>query len=112
MSEEKKSGILSKNEAHAKPLPQRSCVGCRQVHDKRKMIRLVRLEDGDIEVDISGKKSGRGAYLCPSPDCWQEGLKKDRLERALHTTISKEKRKYLLDYGRNMNDNKTECAAS
>jgi len=76
------------------------------------MIRLVRLEDGDIEVDISGRKSGRGAYLCPIPYCWQEGLKKERLERALHTTLSKEKREYLLDYGRNLNDNKSDCAAS
>jgi predicted RNA-binding protein YlxR (DUF448 family) len=106
MSENRITGAVSKQDAHDRQLPQRSCVGCRQVRDKRQLVRLVRLADGNIEVDISGKKPGRGAYLCPSPGCWQEGLKKDRLAHALHTTISKEKRTYLLEYGQSLNDEK------
>ena len=112
MSENRITGAASNQEAHARQLPQRSCVGCRQVRDKRQLVRLVRLGEGDIEVDVSGKKSGRGAYLCPRPNCWQEGLKKDRLERALHTTISKEKRKHLLEYAQSLNDEKNIGAAS
>jgi predicted RNA-binding protein YlxR (DUF448 family) len=112
MSEDKKKGISVKREAQTKSAPQRSCVGCRQVRDKKEMIRLVRLEDGNVEIDVSGKKSGRGAYLCPSINCWQEGLKKERLERALHATISKEKRRYLLEYGQSLNDKTNDWAAS
>jgi len=112
MSENRITGAVSKHKVNARQLPQRSCVGCRQVRDKRHLVRLVRLADGNIEVDISGKKSGRGAYLCPSPSCWQEGLKKDRLERALHTTITKEKRRNLLEYGQSLNDEKNIGAAS
>jgi predicted RNA-binding protein YlxR (DUF448 family) len=54
------------------------------------LIRIVSTSDGKAEVDPSGKKSGRGAYLCRSPLCWEKGMKKGRLERALRKKISNE----------------------
>jgi predicted RNA-binding protein YlxR (DUF448 family) len=65
-----------------------------------------------VEVDVAGKKPGRGAYLCPRSSCWQEGLKKNRLERALRTSITKEKRQRLLEYGQSLADEKLTGAAS
>jgi predicted RNA-binding protein YlxR (DUF448 family) len=56
-----------------KHLPQRTCLACRQVKAKQELVRLVRLTDGSVEVDPGGKKSGRGAYLCGVPECWEVG---------------------------------------
>jgi predicted RNA-binding protein YlxR (DUF448 family) len=84
-----------------KHIPQRTCVSCRQVKAKRELIRLVRVADGRIEVDTSGKKAGRGAYLCPAPECWEDGLKRGRLEHALRTTLTRENREQLIKYAIN-----------
>jgi len=83
-----------------KHIPQRTCVACREVKPKRQLIRLVYTVDDTAEVDPSGKKSGRGAYLCPSPDCWEKGLKKGRLEQALRKTISTENQARLAEFAR------------
>jgi predicted RNA-binding protein YlxR (DUF448 family) len=71
------------------------------VRDKRELIRLVRTADG-VEVDASGKKAGRGAYLCPTLECWESGLKKGRLEHTLHTALSEDNRQRLIKYGREL----------
>ena len=78
-----------------KHIPQRTCIACRKVKDKRELIRLVCTGDGGVEVDLSGRWAGRGAYLCRSAGCWQEGLKGSRLEQALKTGISQENREKL-----------------
>ena len=83
----------------ARHIPQRSCVGCGEVKPKRELVRLVRVSGGAVEVDIAGKKAGRGAYLCPSSPCWQAGLEKKRLEYVLRTTITEDNRKHLIKYG-------------
>jgi len=70
-------------------------VACRKVKAKRELVRLVRTPEGNIEIDTTGKKAGRGAYLCRELTCWEAGLKDDRLERALRCTISPDKRKQL-----------------
>ena len=62
------------------------------------MIRVVEVPDGRIEVDINGKKSGRGAYLCQDIRCWEEGLKGNRLEHALKSRIDQESKKSLLTW--------------
>ena len=85
-----------------KRIPQRTCIACRTIKDKRELVRLVRVADGSAEVDDSGKKVGRGAYLCHGQDCWQAGLKGDRLEHALHTTLSRENVERLIEYGKNI----------
>ena len=64
-------------------VPQRTCIACRQTDAKRQLVRLVRAPDGSVTIDPSGKKSGRGAYLCDQASCWQAGLKRGVLPRAL-----------------------------
>lgn len=75
-----------------KKIPQRMCVGCGQLKPKKELLRVVRTPDGVIEFDASSakKKSGRGAYLCPSKDCLTKAVKGKRLERALEHPISDE----------------------
>ena len=71
----------------SKPAPQRTCVACRSASGKRELIRIVRRAEGGVEVDLTGKKAGRGAYLCPRAECWQTAIKKGRLESALRVQL-------------------------
>jgi predicted RNA-binding protein YlxR (DUF448 family) len=64
-------------------IPQRTCVACRQTNAKRQLVRVVRGPDGSVTIDPTGKRSGRGAYLCDSPECWNAALKRGVLPRAL-----------------------------
>ncbi len=64
-------------------VPQRTCVACRQTNAKRQLVRIVRATDGSVTIDPSGKRSGRGAYLCESPECWRAALERGVLPRAL-----------------------------
>lgn len=67
--------------------PQRTCVNCRETAAKRGLVRLVRTPEGMVEIDETGKKAGRGAYLCRRYECWQEALKKERLAKALRVRL-------------------------
>jgi hypothetical protein len=71
-----------------KHIPQRTCVVCRSTADKRVLTRLVRTPDDGVHVDPSGKRNGRGAYLCDNPDCWDRALTSDVLAKALRTTLT------------------------
>jgi predicted RNA-binding protein YlxR (DUF448 family) len=82
----------------SKHLPQRTCIACQQIKEKKILIRLVRAEDGVAEVDIFGKKPGRGAYLCRKKVCWELALKKNRLDYALRTKLSDDNRQILIEY--------------
>lgn len=73
--------------ARVRKIPQRTCIACRAVRPKRELMRVVRGPDGSVFLDPTGKKSGRGAYVCPDPACLREALKGQRLERALETTL-------------------------
>ncbi len=64
-------------------LPQRTCLGCREVRPKREMIRVIRTPEGTVEIDPTGKKSGRGAYVCPNLECLGSLKKGKRLEKVL-----------------------------
>jgi len=86
----------------SKHLPQRTCIACRQIKEKKALIRLVRAENGVAEIDISGKKPGRGAYLCPNKVCWELVLKKNRLEYALRTKLGDDNRQILIEYIHNL----------
>jgi predicted RNA-binding protein YlxR (DUF448 family) len=88
----------------AKHIPQRTCVACRKTDAKRGLIRLVRLADGGVEVDLTGKKSGRGAYLCQSQTCWENALKTGRLESALHTSLKIDNKETLAIYAKGLNN--------
>lgn len=81
--------------AARKHVPERTCVICRQKAAKRSLIRLVRTADQGIQVDLSGKRNGRGAYLCHQPACWQRAWQGDALAKALRTTLSDADRAYL-----------------
>jgi predicted RNA-binding protein YlxR (DUF448 family) len=79
-------------------VPQRTCVGCRQVRSKREMTRVVRTPDEGVQVDLTGKRAGRGAYLCPQRRCWEAALQKGRLDHALKTHLTPEERETLLAF--------------
>ncbi len=70
-----------------KKIPQRQCMGCRERKAKRDLIRVVRGMDGSVSLDFSGKVNGRGAYLCPDPECLKKAIRAKSLERALETPI-------------------------
>jgi predicted RNA-binding protein YlxR (DUF448 family) len=82
--------------------PQRTCIACRQVKEKKALIRLVRTENGVAEIDVFGKRPGRGAYLCSNKVCWELALKKNRLEYALRTELNEDNRQTLLEYSHNL----------
>ena len=70
-----------------KKIPQRQCLGCREMKNKRDLIRVVRSPEGEISLDFKGKKPGRGAYVCPDSACQQKARKSRALERAFETAI-------------------------
>ena len=71
-------------------IPQRKCIGCNTSKDKRELIRIVRSADGEISVDPTGRKAGRGAYICKDRECLRLARKGKRLEKAFDTAISDE----------------------
>ncbi len=73
-----------------KKIPQRQCVGCREMKDKRELIRVVKSPEGEISLDFKGRKPGRGAYLCPNAECLKRARKSRALERAFETAITPE----------------------
>ena len=75
--------------------PQRTCISCREVFDKRQLNRVVRRPEGGVTLDPVGKISGRGAYLCRNPDCLTKAIRSQRLEKALKTRLSAEARALL-----------------
>lgn len=86
----------------ARRLPQRTCIACRSTTGKRELVRIVRTPAGKVEVDPTGKKAGRGAYVHANLDCWDTALKKDRLANALKTVISAADRQALREYGQSL----------
>jgi predicted RNA-binding protein YlxR (DUF448 family) len=80
-------------------VPQRTCIGCRTTSAKRGFVRIVRTVEGRVEVDPTGKKAGRGAYLCTQRSCWETALKRDHVARALKVTLTAEDRQALAAYG-------------
>ena len=73
-----------------KKIPQRQCMGCRERKEKRQLIRIVRGTDGNVSVDFGGKLNGRGAYICPDPECLKKAQRSKGLERSLETAIPEE----------------------
>lgn len=71
-------------------LPQRQCLGCREMKNKKDLIRAVRSPEGEISLDFKGKKPGRGAYVCPDPACLAKARKSRALERAFSAAIPAE----------------------
>jgi len=81
--------------ARVKRIPMRTCVSCRTSKPKRELLRVVRTPEGHVQLDASGKKAGRGAYLCARLSCWENALKRKRLESEFEVAISEEDRAAL-----------------
>jgi len=73
-----------------KKIPMRMCVGCREMKEKRDLIRIVRTPEGDAVLDPTGKKSGRGAYVCRRAECLQRAIRQKQLERQLEITLTQD----------------------
>lgn len=73
-----------------KKIPQRQCVGCREMKEKKELLRVVRSPEGAVSLDFSGKKAGRGAYVCRDAACLKKARKSRALERAFSAAISDE----------------------
>lgn len=85
-----------------KHIPVRTCVACRSTDAKRALVRIVRLTEGQVVVDETGKRNGRGAYLCRRRACWQKALKTGALARALKTTLNAESLALLQAYAEHL----------
>jgi predicted RNA-binding protein YlxR (DUF448 family) len=81
-----------------KRAPERTCIACRQVKAKRELVRIVKTKDEGILIDNSGKKPGRGAYLCKTKTCWENGLKSNRLGNVLRATLTPEDQQRMEEY--------------
>ena len=68
-------------------IPQRMCLGCQESHPKKELIRIVRSPEGEYSVDTTGKKAGRGAYICPKQECFEAARKSRGLERSFKNAI-------------------------
>ena len=73
-----------------KKIPLRMCTGCMEMKPKKELIRVVKSPEGEVSVDLTGKKSGRGAYVCKNEECLEKDFKAKRLSRNLDTQISEE----------------------
>ena len=93
------TGAKRRKGPRPKHVPQRTCVACRETDAKRTLIRLVRTPEGTVEVDPTGKRNGRGAYLCNRMVCWERGVNERVLGRALRLErLTVENRDALLKY--------------
>ena len=70
-----------------KKVPMRKCVGCQEMKSKKEMLRIIRTQEGEFLLDATGKKNGRGAYICPSSECLSKALRQKGLERAFTQAI-------------------------
>ncbi|MBU5488682.1 YlxR family protein [Clostridium sp. MSJ-8] len=73
-----------------KKIPMRMCTGCMEMKPKKELIRVVKSKEGEVSVDLTGKKAGRGAYICKNEECLEKAFKTKRLSRNLDVSISEE----------------------
>lgn len=73
-----------------KKIPMRQCMGCRERKPKKELVRVVRSPEGTVSVDLRGKAPGRGAYICPDPECLKKAIRSKALERNLEVEIPEE----------------------
>lgn len=71
----------------AKKVPMRQCIGCGEMKSKKEMLRILRTQEGEIILDATGRKNGRGAYICPDPACMEKARKSKGLDRAFKMAV-------------------------
>ena len=76
--------------SNIKKVPQRQCIGCGEMKSKKEMTRVIRTNEGEMSVDSTGKKNGRGAYICNSVECLKKAVKNHGLDRAFKTSVPQE----------------------
>lgn len=85
--------MAGKQPKRRKHVPQRTCVACRRQYDKRRLTRIVRTADDGVVIDPTGKRNGRGAYVCDQPECWDKIMRESGiLNHALNTQVTDEER--------------------
>jgi predicted RNA-binding protein YlxR (DUF448 family) len=90
--------MAQKGALRPKHVPQRTCIACRTTEAKRGLVRVVRTPAGRVELDATGKKNGRGAYVHESRACWDDALRKGRLGHALKVTVPEDDLKLLQEH--------------
>lgn len=95
-----------------KHVPQRTCISCREKGDKRGLIRIVRTPEQRVDVDPTGKRNGRGAYLCHRQACWDRALAGTALGRALNTEISNDTKQELQKFAAALGDDAPDRTAA
>ena len=93
---------MTAQRVHRRQVPHRTCVACRTVRPKRDLVRVVRVSATTAVVDERGKMNGRGAYLCAQRVCWDEALKRRRLDAALRMSLDEETRSNLRAFAQNL----------
>lgn len=81
--------------ATVRKIPKRQCNGCGEMKNKKELIRVIKTNEGEISIDATGKKNGRGAYICPSLECFRKAVKNKGLERSLKASVPDEIYKQL-----------------
>ena len=80
----------------AKKIPMRMCLGCREMKPKKELLRVVRSPEGSLSVDATGRKPGRGAYVCRSAECLKKAIRQKQLERAFECALQDEVKEALM----------------
>jgi predicted RNA-binding protein YlxR (DUF448 family) len=93
-----KSGKPGPKGPRPRHVPQRTCVACRDTTNKRALFRIVRTNDGQAEVDLTGRKPGRGAYICDTPACWERVTTTGVLDHALKTELTPDTKNALRSF--------------
>jgi len=91
--------------ARTKHVPVRTCVSCRESGAKRGLTRIVRTPDGEVRIDPTGKRNGRGAYLCDKLECWERATATPVLSRALNVALSAESHEMLKEFAARLSSN-------
>ena len=78
-----------------KKIPMRMCVGCREMKHKKELLRVVKSPEGQVSIDVTGRKPGRGAYVCKSAQCLEKAIRQRQLERAFECALSEETKESL-----------------
>jgi uncharacterized protein len=97
-----KRKIYSPCTGTSRRVPQRTCVACRQVKAKLELVRLVKNNQGGIQIDTREKMDGRGAYLCPTPECLEKALHGTQIEHVLKCRITPDNRERLIKSGQEL----------
>lgn len=74
----------------ARKIPLRKCIACNEMKPKKELVRVVKSKDNIVSVDLTGKANGRGAYICPTIECFEEAFRNKKFQRALQTEVTEE----------------------